>query len=90
MQALTTLPIKPLFSDGTRRGCRKERLMRVTQQDRLAESKGRIPKVPQAFSLIELLVVLAIMLIVLFMSRDGYMRDRARKRQRRCARIPPR
>lgn len=74
-----------MFSDGTRRGGRKERLMRVTQQGRLAWSKGRIPKVPQAFSLIELLVVLAIMLIVLFMSRDGYMRDRARKRMKACA-----
>lgn len=38
-----------------------------------------------AFSLLELLVVLAIMLIVLFMSREGYLRDRDRKRLKACA-----
>jgi type II secretory pathway pseudopilin PulG len=38
-----------------------------------------------AFSLVELLVVLAIMLLVLFMGREGYLRDRARKRMKACA-----
>jgi prepilin-type N-terminal cleavage/methylation domain-containing protein len=37
------------------------------------------------FSLIELLLVLAIMLVVLFLSSDGYFRERARQRMKACA-----
>lgn len=39
-----------------------------------------------AFSLIELLLVLAIILVVLFMSSDGYFKERARARMKACAR----
>lgn len=38
------------------------------------------------FSLIELLLVLAIILLVLFMSSDGYFKERARNRMKACAR----
>ncbi len=55
--------------------------MRISIQS----ARGR-RRLPGGFSLLELLVVLAIMLIVLFMSREGYMRDRDRKRMKACAR----
>ena len=51
------------------------------------ERWGRRSKAPSAaaFSLVELIVVLAIMLLVLWMGREGYLRERARQRMAHCA-----
>jgi prepilin-type N-terminal cleavage/methylation domain-containing protein len=59
--------------------------MRVKVYRGITHGCGPVPGRRGAFSLLELLVVLAIMLIVLFMSREGYLRDRARKRMKLCA-----
>ncbi len=52
----------------------------------ITRSREQLPGRRGAFSLLELLVVLALMLVVLFMSREGFMRDRARQRMKQCAR----
>jgi len=60
--------------------------MHVNLKGRRVWHKDGSPGSRKAFSLVELLVVLAILLLVVFMSRDGYLRDRDRKRLAACAR----
>lgn len=60
--------------------------MRILTENKMMSDHSTTKASRRAFSLIELLLVLAIILVVLFMSSDGYFKERARSRMKACAR----